>query len=82
MRQSEFLKFKLQLSYLFSVPWHGLGVGLALFWTEDIDLKIVSHSKHHIDTVITNGNDLLRFTLRHLWPSQAGGKETHLDPVA
>ena len=62
VKHSDVLKYKLHFSYLFSVTRNRFGGGLALVWKEDNDMTILSYSKYNIDTVITNGDELLRFT--------------------
>ncbi|CAM8893848.1 unnamed protein product [Rhodiola kirilowii] len=46
----------------FHVPRCGLAGGLALWWKENVDLTILSYSRHHIDARI-DGEETFRITL-------------------
>ena len=36
----------------FNVSRNGIGGGLAMLWSSDVDVDIVSHSNHHIDALV------------------------------
>lgn len=40
----------------FAVDRNGLGGGLALFWTSNVEVEIKSYSLHHIDALVKTGN--------------------------
>jgi len=62
-KQMENIKFNLGFSNALNVPSQGRSEGLALLWSQETNLEIVSFSKHHIDTTITNqSNFKWRFT--------------------
>lgn len=42
----------------FNVSRNGMGGGLALMWSNDVDVNIVSYSNHHIDTVVKSAKGL------------------------
>ncbi|KAH9799959.1 reverse transcriptase domain-containing protein [Citrus sinensis] len=46
------VRVELNFENCFSVSRNGLGGGLAMLWSSDIDVKIVSYSQHHIDAEI------------------------------
>lgn len=50
----ENIKFQLGFSNGLIVPSQGQSGGLALFWSRETNLEIVSFSKHHIDATITD----------------------------
>ncbi|KAH9651249.1 reverse transcriptase domain-containing protein [Citrus sinensis] len=51
-RQMQGKASKLQFQNCFAVDREGLGGGLAMCWTEDINVEIKSFSKHHVDAVV------------------------------
>ncbi|KAL9420507.1 hypothetical protein AB3S75_038141 [Citrus x aurantiifolia] len=55
-KQMEVKRRLLKFENCFVVDRCGLGGGLALLWTSDVSLEVKSYSKHHIDSVIHNGN--------------------------
>lgn len=42
------------LKFFFSVDINGIGGGLTLFWSSDVNVEIKSYSSHHIDAVVYN----------------------------
>lgn len=53
-RQMQGKASKLQFQNCFAVDREGLGGGLAMCWTDDINVEIKSFSKHHVDAVVHN----------------------------
>lgn len=45
----EKLKFSFDFSSCIAVNWEGHSGGVVLFWHNDIDLELLSYSKHHFD---------------------------------
>lgn len=43
----------------FNVSRNGMGGGLALMWSNDVDVNIVSYSNHHIDAVVNSANGFM-----------------------
>lgn len=50
--QTQSIKRKLGFDSCFIVDHNGLSDGLALLWMDDVDLTIVSSSRHHTDCEI------------------------------
>lgn len=54
---------RLKFDNMFLVPRRNLSSGLALFWVNDLDLRIHTFSPHHIDAVVNpRVDDAWRFT--------------------
>ncbi|KAL4363300.1 hypothetical protein GQ457_04G030650 [Hibiscus cannabinus] len=51
-RYLEKMKMKMKLEHSFCVEPNGLAGGLALWWSKDIQIKILEHGKHFIDAEI------------------------------
>ena len=51
-RQMQGKASKLKFQNCFAVDREGLGGGLAICWTDDINVEIKSFSKHHVDVVV------------------------------
>uniref|UniRef100_A0A7N2R6D1 Endonuclease/exonuclease/phosphatase domain-containing protein n=1 Tax=Quercus lobata TaxID=97700 RepID=A0A7N2R6D1_QUELO len=68
------IKFKLGFSNGLCVSSRGRSGGLALLWSSDTKLEIMSYSNHHIDAIITEADNgiVWRFTGFYGYP------ETHL----
>lgn len=45
---------KIQFSNLFVVPCHNTSRGLALFWSDNMNVDVQSFSNHHIDAIINH----------------------------
>lgn len=59
----ERIRCRLGFDNLFIVPRKNLSGGLALFWTNELDLHICTFSPHHIDAVVNpRVDDTWRFT--------------------
>ena len=48
------VRVELNFENCFTVSRNGLGWGLVMLWSSDIDINIVSYSQHHIDAEIYN----------------------------
>jgi len=53
----ENIKYKLSFSNGLIVPSRGRSGGLALLWSNDMNLEIKGFSNNHIDVIITAPND-------------------------
>ncbi|CAM8948389.1 unnamed protein product [Rhodiola kirilowii] len=63
-RYLEAIRRKLGFSCGFSVDKRGLAGGLALWWKDEVDLRIISYSKSHIDSYVEDKTELrFRITL-------------------
>lgn len=70
--QMQSIRRKLGFDNCFVVDRNGLSGGLALLWMDDVDLNIVSYSRHHIDcNVIMQDGDSWRFTGFYGYPDSS-----------
>ena len=51
----ENLRFRIGTKECYHVKGDGKGGGLALYWTEDVTVNLLSYSKHHIDVHVSGG---------------------------
>jgi hypothetical protein len=51
----ENLRYRLGIKECFAVKGEGKGGGLALFWTEEVTVDLLSFSDNHIDVHISGG---------------------------
>ena len=78
------IKFKLGFSNGLCVLSRGQSGGLALLWSSDTKLEIMSYSNHHIDAIITEADDgiVWRFTsFMDSWRPTSGknlGNSSHI----
>lgn len=68
-------KVKLKLGFIncFYVQRQGEGGGLAMFWRKEVNLKIQSYSRHHIDAVVIEKGSGFKWRLTGFY----GQPETH-----
>jgi hypothetical protein len=52
VREMEFIRIKLRFKFCFTVPSLGRSGGLALLWTDDVQLTILNYSINHIDAQV------------------------------
>lgn len=70
--QMEIIRLKLNYDFCFSVGCSGYSGGLALLWNSDINISLLSYTKHHIDVLILHNDNLTwRFTRFYGHPEQA-----------
>ncbi|XP_071722765.1 uncharacterized protein [Rutidosis leptorrhynchoides] len=67
------IKNRLNMSGCFGVDRDGLSGGLALFWTDEVSISLLSFSKHHIDVIVDND---WRYTGIYGWPEASSKKNT------
>ena len=48
----EYLRVAIKFKYAFCVPRLVTGGGLAMFWNDEVDLRVVTFSKNHIDSTV------------------------------
>uniref|UniRef100_A0A2N9F0P5 Reverse transcriptase domain-containing protein n=1 Tax=Fagus sylvatica TaxID=28930 RepID=A0A2N9F0P5_FAGSY len=72
-RRVEFLRVLIKYKYAFCVSRLRTGGGLALFWNDEVELRVNTYSKNHIDSnvVVTDSGKEFRFTGFY------GNPETH-----
>ena len=70
----EKIKFKLGFANGLIVPSVGRSGGLALLWSREINLDIMSYSNHHIDATISELSDAFKWRCTGFY----GYSETHL----
>lgn len=51
-KRDDYIQRRLHFSHCFSVPSNGRSSGLALFWSNNVQLSVTSSSAHHIDADI------------------------------
>ncbi|CAM8923655.1 unnamed protein product [Rhodiola kirilowii] len=69
-RKLEPIRKRLGLKHGIVVERRGLAGGIALWWAEDIEIRILSYSQSHIDALVENTEDLAyRITIFYGHPS-------------
>ena len=57
-RQVESICRDFNLENCFAVDRTGMGGGLALLWSVDVNVSITSYSQHHIDAIVSSESRL------------------------
>lgn len=75
--QMNVIRAELKFKNCFTVGRNGLGGGLAMLWSSDIDVNIASYSQHHIDAEICSEGGLKwRCTRVYGYPETAQKRHT------
>lgn len=65
--QVKLISRSFNFEHCFVVNRNGMGGGLALFWSSDVNLNITSYSAHHIDAVVHNESGTENSQKHHTW---------------
>ena len=77
----EFLRVKIKFKYAFCVPRIVFGGGLALFWNDDVDVRMATYSKNHIDSNVVMKESRKKFRIIGFYGNPETQKEGFLGVI-